>query len=563
MNVSLQEQDHLSKISVLGQVDSPDEWQELIAACARCTAGPDACEIYFFDAYTLPGEVIEALAAHVRAGHKLKLYACESFLVHSLARLGLSVHPLPGHARQPGLNEVAALAIGGSAESLSRILYIVERLPVGQVAIFIVQHILEDQRNLLDDLLRVRTEYEVVMPTQLMPVRPGTIYIAPPGHHMKVANGLVYLTRDRKVQFARPAINLLFQSVAAEYGNRAVGVLLCGYGQDGVEGCAEMRRKEGCVLVEEGDECDNAQVLPDAARTAGAYDYLLDVRGLACFLGCLIGGRTSQPSPDLLELFLEALHSRYGYDFRGYQHGTLERRVDKLIRLMGERDFFDFQREVLTDATAFQHFFMEMSINVTSFFRHPEQFRLLREEVLPYLETFPLIKIWSAGCATGEEAYSLAFLMDELGILDKTYLFATDMNPHVLRQAEAGLFPVSCLNESRENCRQVGCKRGFDDFVENVEGMYLRVPERIRRRILFHHHSLVHDGVFNEFQLIVCRNVLIYFAPPLQQKVMERFANSLHRDGFLMLGPSESLDTGEGGRWFAAYRGKLKVYRWR
>lgn len=563
MNVSIQEQDRLSKISVLGQVEAADEWQELITLCAQSAAKAHACEVYFFDAYTLPGEVVEALAAHIRSGAKLKLYACESFLVHSLARLGLPVLPIPGHARQASLKKLNALAIGGSADSLSRILHIVEHLPVGQVAVFIVQHILEDQRNLLDELLRVRTEYEVVMPTHLMPIRPGTIYIAPPGHHMKVANGLVYLTRDRKEQYARPAINLLFQSVAAEYGSGAVGVLLCGFGQDGVAGCTEIRRREGCVLVEEGEECDVARVLPEAARMAGAYDYLLDLRGLTCFLASLISGRAPQPDAALLELFLEALHSRYGYDFRGYQQGTVERRVDKLVRLMGERDFFEFQREVLSDPAAFQHFFLEMSINVTSFFRHPDQFRLLREEVLPYLDSFPLIKVWSAGCATGEEAYSLAFLLEELGILDKTYLFATDMNPHVLRQAEAGLFPISCLEESRKNYQLSGGKRRFDDFVENVNDMYLKVPERIRRRILFHHHSLVHDGVFNEFQLIVCRNVLIYFVPALQKKVMERFANSLHRDGFLMLGPSESLATGAGERWFAAFRGDLKAYRWK
>lgn len=563
MNLSIQEQDGLRKISVLGQVESAEEGKEIIAACAPCDAGTQACELYFFDAYTLPGEVTEALAGHVQAGHRIKFHACESFLVHGLARLNLPVMPLPGHGHAVSPRELAALAIGGSAESLSRILHIVEHLPVAPVAVFIVQHVLEDQQNLLDQLLRVRTEYEVVMPTEMMPVRPGTIYVAPPGHHMKVANGLVYLTRDRKVQYARPSINRLFESVAAEYGARATAVLLCGFGQDGVEGCAEIRRQEGCVLLEEAEECDAAQVLPAAVRAAGAYDYLLDVRGLTCFLASLISGRTRQPEPALLDLFLDALNSRYGYDFRGYQHGTLERRVDKLIRLMGERDFFEFQRDVLSDATVFQHFLLEMSINVTSFFRHPEQFRLLREEVLPYLDSFPLIKIWSAGCATGEEAYSLAMLLDELGILEKTYLFATDVNPHVLRQAEAGLFPRGCLKESRENYLAAGGQKKFDDFLEDSSGLYVKVPERIRRRILFHHHSLVHDGVFNEFQLIVCRNVLIYFVPALQKKVMERFANSLHRDGYLMLGPSESLGGGQGERWFAPFRAKLHTYRWK
>lgn len=561
MNLSVQEQDNLHRISVLGQLDAAEDGQELLAACTRGTAAGQACEVYFFDAYTLPGPVLEVLAALVHAGHALKLYACESFLVHSLLRLGLPARSLPGHAHQDKLVDIQAIAIGGSADSLARILHIVERLPAGPVSLFIVQHILEDQKNLLDQLLRVRTDYEVVMPTHLMPIRPGTIYVAPPGHHMKVANGLVYLTRDRKEQYARPSINVLFRSIAAEYGPRALGVLLCGYGQDGVEGCAEIRSHGGCVLLEEGEECDAARVLPDAARHAGAYDHELDVRGLACFLASLVAGRSAEPSPALLDLFLEALHSHYGYDFRGYQHGTLERRVDKLIRLLNERDFFEFQREVLTDPSAFQHFFMEMSVNVTSFFRHPEQFRLLREEVLPYLASFPLIKIWSAGCASGEEAYSLAFLLDEMGLLEKSYLFATDMNPHVLKQAEAGLFPLAGLAESRENYRHSGGDGQIETFLENRNGMFLRVPERLRRRVLFHHHSLVHDGVFNEFQLILCRNVLIYFSPVLQKKVLERFANSLHQDGFLMLGPSEAPHAAT--NWFAPFRKQLHTYRWK
>ena len=562
MNVTTQEQDKLGKISVLGQVASAEDARDLLAACARCCEAGRACEVYFFDAYTLPGTVIEALAAQQRAGHKLKLYAYENFLAHGLARLGLPVLSVPGQPQRTAVQEVAAVAIGGSAESLARILHLVEHLPMADVAVFVVQHVSEDQQNLLDRLLRVRTDYEVVMPTHLLPVRAGTLYVAPPGHHMKVANGLVYLTRDRKEQFARPSINRLFESVAAEYGKRALAILLCGFGRDGVAGCAEIRRAGGCVLVEEGEECEAARVLPEAAKQAGAYDYLLDLRGLTCFLASVIAGRTPHPAPVLLDLFLAALHSRYGYDFRDYQHGTLERRVDKLTRLMGERDFFEFQREVLADPAVFERFFMEVSINVSSFFRHPQQFRLFREEMLPYLDSFPLIKIWSAGCASGEEAYSLAFLLDELGILDKTYLFATDVNPHVLRQAEAGLFPLSALEESRENYRQSGGLRRFDDFVENVGGQYLKVPERIRSRILFHHHSLGHDGVFNEFQLIVCRNVLIYFAPALQQKVMERFANSLHRDGFLTLGPSETLGIGGGERWFTVYREDLHTYRW-
>ncbi|CAK0751596.1 chemotaxis protein methyltransferase CheR [Gammaproteobacteria bacterium] len=585
MTISVSDQPGVRKISVLGTVESEKDAREIVTAC---TAAAFRCEVSFFDARTLPAEVIAGLAALIQVGRPLKIYTYEVFLMHALARLGLPVIQVEYREACPRLGEITALVIGGSAESLAPLLHIIEHLPVSPLTIFIVQHIPEDQENILDRLLRVRTGYTVVMPTHLMPVRPGTLYIAPPGHHLKVANGRVYLTRDPKVQFARPSLDVLFETVAAEYGKQALAVLLCGFGQDGVEGSAAIRHHGGWVVVEDNAECHGASLLPDSAKASGACDYVLDLAGLTCFLASLVVGRavprrenagngfpSNQPTlplpteknletdGKLIGLFLEAVNSRYGYDFRNYQKGTVERRINKLVSLLGVTDFFALQLEILSDPAAFELFFTEMSVAVTEFFRHPEQFYRLREEIFPYLDSFPLVKIWSAGCATGEEVYSLAILLDELGMLEKSTLFATDMNPYVLRQAEAGFFPRASLETGRANYLRTGGKESFDAYLEDCDDLFLKVSPRLQRRILFHRHSLVHDGVFNEFQLILCRNVLIYFKSELQHEVLERFARSLHRDGFLMLGPSESLTPGAGERFFTNYHREQHIYRYR
>jgi chemotaxis protein methyltransferase CheR len=508
----------------------------------------------------LPGVVVEKLALLTRHRKGLKIYAYHTFLIHFLLRLSIPAIHVPSQSLRAASPETSAVVLGGSAESLDKILHIIANLPVADVSVFIVQHILEESENHLDKLLKVRTDYEVIMPQHLMPINKGTIYIAPPGHHMKVSNGLIYLTRDQKVKLARPSIDVLFNSITREYGDHAIGALLCGYGEDGIEGIRALKNAGGVILLESPEECRDASILPTKARKSGQYENVLGLRALTCFLASAVAGRKREIDRHLINLFLEAVFDIYGYDFRGYQQGTIERRIDKLIGMLNLKNFFEFQREIFSDPSAFERFFVEISINVSSFFRHPKQFRLLREEILPYLDSFPFLKIWSAGCATGEEVYSLAFLLDEMGMLEKTQLFATDINRYVLDQAKTGLFPLNSLAESRENYLKAGGKRSFDSFIEN-EGLFIKVPERYCHRILFHHHSLAHDGVFNEFQLILCRNVLIYFDPPLHQKVMGRFAKSLHRDGCLVLGPNESLGSGDWGSYFATYTQNQHIYR--
>ncbi|MQA37091.1 chemotaxis protein CheB [Rugamonas aquatica] len=557
MSVAAQEQGGKWRIAVLGR--------ELEADGDRLAAALDApaeqeIELIFYDADQLPRAILDLLAARLERGGLLKIVAYHVLLARSLMRLSLPVrHVAPQPVRAAAVR-CRALALCGSAESLDKILHLVGHLPLADVAVFVVQHVDENQQNLLDQLLKTRTNYLVVMPQQLMPVKPGTIHVAPPGYHMKVAHGLVYLTRDRKVQYSRPSIDLLLESMAYEYGEAALAVVLCGYGCDGVDGCAALRAAGASVLVEDGAECGDARVMPDAVHVAGHADHVLALAPLTSVVAATVAGPDAAPEGKLLNLFLDALAQQYGHDFRHYQRASLQRRIQLLMGQCGHAGFDQFQRALLSDAALFERLEAELPVGVTSFFRHPAQLRQLREDVLPYLASFPLIKLWSAGCSSGEEAYSLAIMLEELGLLERSHLFATDMNPYLLDQAKSGLFPAGSLALNRSQYQASGGRGGFDDYLSPGR-RFLEIVPRLCQKVLFHRHSLTGDGSFNEFQLIVCRNVLIYFDVELQRQVLQRFARSLHVDGFLVLGPQDGLNLVALEQGFVPHPGGNYVYR--
>lgn len=532
----------ICQLRLLGALDVPGSLDQALEAL--CIAAPgQSLELLVYDADLLPLVLIEALTDALERGVNVRVQAYHPLLTHQLTRLSLPVFAVPSQPPRARLDDCQALVLGGSANSLDQLLAIIEALPKSEACIFIVQHLAEDQPNLLDKLLKVRTQYRVLMPQHLVQIQPGTIYIAPPGYHMKLANGLVYLTRDPKVEFARPSVDVLFESVAAEYGPRALAILLCGYGQDGTAGCAAIRRAGGLVFTQDSRDCDGADPMPTNARKAGHSDKELMLPSLISLAAAALSPREATAKAPLLELFLKALHGCSGYDYRRYHRQSIERRITTLIKQYGYPSFFDYQRAIFGNAQEIQLLLTELSIKVTEFFRHPEQFALLRHEILPYLDSFPLIKVWSAGCATGEEAYSLAILLDELGLAKKSRLFATDINPYALELAQSGLFPRQVLAQSQANYA-----RTIEDKAEATlgrylidQGLYLEAAPRLKDRLLFHHHALGQDGVFNEFELILCRNVMIYFDTEMQRQVLKLFAQSLHREGFLMLGPSDGL----------------------
>ncbi|WP_222612349.1 CheR family methyltransferase [Undibacterium flavidum] len=545
----------------------------------------EALQIEFYDADTLPNDIISMLALCLERSIALKIISYRGLLSHSLMRLGFTVNQVQTKHHHASLHTCRAIAIGGSANSLDKILHIIEHLPPSPMVIFIAQHVAEDEINLLDQLLRVRTDYQVCMPQHMCAIVPGTIYVAPPAHHMKIAHGYVYLTRDQKIRFARPSLDVLFESVAQEYGQHCLAILLCGFGDDGVAGCLTVKTKDACVIIENPSECGIANVLPETAQKTDNFDHIFKHHAITSLVASLVSSLAASPvnssaagpvtSPtaleptqaleqginrELIDLFLEALWDEYGYDLRGYQRDSLERRLLNLMHRFHLPHFCDFQRAIFSDFAQFMRLVAEISVGVTEFFRHPEQLKIIREQALPYLQSFPVIKIWSAGCATGEEAYSIAILLEELGLSSKSRLFATDINHYFLELAKAGLYSLTALESAQKNYHLSGGQHHFEQFVDNKK-RYLQMRSDLCEVPLFYPHSLVNGGIFNEFQMIICRNVLIYFDAAMQAKILQQFARSLHRDGLLVLGPQDGLRHVALENGFTPYRDSIDIYR--
>jgi chemotaxis protein methyltransferase CheR len=241
-----------------------------------------------------------------------------------------------------------------------------------------------------------------------------------------------------------------------------------------------------------------------------------------------------------IDLLLEAIQRRYGYDFRGYALASLRRRLWHRAYGEGLQTLSGLQERVLHDPTCMDRLLRDLSINVTEMFRDPSFHRALRERVFPLLRTHPFIRIWNAGCSTGEEIYSLAIALREEGLLDRTRIYATDIDDAVLERARAGVFALDRMQRYTENYLRAG---GTDEFSSyySAAGDSARFDPSLAAGIVFAQHNLVTDGSFNEFQLIVCRNVLIYFGPKLQEAVLGLFGASLSRFGILALGRKESI----------------------
>ncbi|MFL5561835.1 MAG: CheR family methyltransferase [Gemmatimonadaceae bacterium] len=241
-----------------------------------------------------------------------------------------------------------------------------------------------------------------------------------------------------------------------------------------------------------------------------------------------------------IELLLEAIFRHYGFDFRSYAFSSIRRRIWKRINAEELPNVTSLQERVLHDPQVMERLLLDLSINVTAMYRDPGFYRAFREQVVPLLRTYPFIRVWHAGCSTGEEVYSMAILLEEEGLLGKSRLYATDINEVVLQQARAGIFPLERMQEYTENYIKAGGKRAFSEYyVAKYDGALFNPS--LTEHVVFSQHNLVTDRSFSEFNVILCRNVLIYFDRSLQAKVHRLFYDSLVNFGILGLGGKESL----------------------
>jgi len=272
------------------------------------------------------------------------------------------------------------------------------------------------------------------------------------------------------------------------------------------------------------------------------------------------GGVSEELEALEVELLLEAIARRYDFDFRQYAMASLKRRLWRRAEAEGLPTLTALQERVLHDRACMERLLLDLSINVTAMFRDPSFWLALRQRVVPTLRTYPFLRIWVAGCSTGEEAYSLAIILEEAGLYDRTRIYATDLNSAVLASAEQGVLPLRSMRDYTENYGKAGGTEGLSKYYTAAyDGARLR--PRLLRNIVFAQHNLVSDRSFNEFNVVICRNVLIYFGRELQGKVHTLFHQSLATFGVLGLGQKESLRFSPQSAHYQELDAAHKLYR--
>jgi chemotaxis protein methyltransferase CheR len=261
-----------------------------------------------------------------------------------------------------------------------------------------------------------------------------------------------------------------------------------------------------------------------------------------------------------IDLLLEAIFKRHGYDFRNYARASLMRRLHYVRQKVGLERLSNMIPLILYDTSFTNQLLLDLSVTVTEMFRDPEFFLELRNKVIPLLRTYPFVKIWHAGCATGEEVYSMAILLEEEGFYDRVQIYATDINQESLNIAEEGIYPVENIRKFTANYQKSGGKSSFSDYYHAKYEMG-KMNESLKRNIVFSQHNLATDHAFGDMHIIICRNVLIYFDKQLQNHVYHLFNSSLITRGFLCIGSKESIEFSDIRHQFEAISAKWRIFR--
>lgn len=269
----------------------------------------------------------------------------------------------------------------------------------------------------------------------------------------------------------------------------------------------------------------------------------------------------AEPVEDIeIQLLLEALYLRYHYDFRHYARASIKRRLRQAHDQLGFATFSAMQERLLHSEAMVGRLLDYLTVQVSEMFRDPTYFRALREHVVPHLRTYPSLKIWIAGCSHGEEVHSFAIMLHEEGLLERTIIYATDINPAALEIARSGVYSLDRLATFTRNHQQAGGKTSLADYYTTAYGRAV-FDKRLRAQVVFSDHSLVSDEVFTECQLVSCRNVMIYFDRPLQDRAIGLFRDSLTRRGFLGLGSKETLRFSSHADAFTSFVREEKIYQ--
>lgn len=261
-----------------------------------------------------------------------------------------------------------------------------------------------------------------------------------------------------------------------------------------------------------------------------------------------------------VKLLLETIYEKYSYDFRGYAMTSVHRRIHSAMNKFEIKTVSRLQERILHDEKFFSELLQYLTVPTSEMFRDPAYFLAIREKVVPILKTYPSVKVWIAGCSTGEEVYSMAILFKEEGLFDRVLIYATDINPSSLKKAEQGILPIDRVKEFSSNYLKSGGKASFSDYFTANYGSII-MDRNLRKNVVFADHSLATDQVFSEVQFVSCRNVLIYFEKELQDRALKLFADSLSRKAFLGLGSKESIRFSTVSPYFSEFSKDERIYQ--
>ncbi|MEM7202364.1 MAG: chemotaxis protein CheB [Planctomycetota bacterium] len=449
---------------------------------------------------------------------------------------GLPSHHRPSHV----------IALGASAGGLASVQGFFEAMPMGTgLAFVLIQHLSPDHKSLMKEILSRHTKLQVDVARDGQSVESDSVYLIPPAKTLAIRDGVLFLMERDDRQGRSNPIDLFFESLAHDFGDRAIGVIFSGTGSDGTQGIRAIKHYGGLVMVQDSSAAFDG--MPRSAIGTGLADFVLPPdmmpRRLLRYVGCSrtpILQASDESNLQMLERILAAVAEKTAVDLTRYKPQSLAPRIEKRMRVQSVENLDDYYALLQSSANEAHALMHELLIGVTLFFRDPGAFEALRREVLPVmfesLDEHSVLRVWVPACSTGEEAYSLAMVIDEFlsrsAGSQQFKIFATDLDDRAIRHASAGFY-------ARTIDAQLTQQQLLRYFAREGDGY--RVTSRIRDRVVFAKHNVVNDPAFTRIDLLSCRNMLTYLQSDLQDKVLANLCYSLRAQGFLMLGATEAL----------------------
>lgn len=463
--------------------------------------------------------------------------------------------------------EFPIVGIGASAGGLTAFENFFSAIPDDTnhgVAFVVIQHLDPTHQSMLTDLIGRYTRMPVYEVKDGMVVQPNCVYVIPPNSDMILEYGTLQLQEPAKPRGLHLPINLFLRSLALSNLELSIGIILSGTGEDGTLGARAIKDAGGMVMVQSPESSEYDGMLKSAIA-AGVADYILPPAEMPAQLIAYVNqvfGKRPHVAPkveDAMKRIFNLIRTKTGHDFSDYRQNTINRRIERRMAITNVNSLNDYVRNLEQNPAEVDALFQDLLIGVTSFFRNPTAFEAFQEKVIPNLFTGKhpdsTIRIWVPGCSTGEEAYSIGILLKEqMEMLKKNFkvqIFATDIDSRAILKARSGVYPSTIsIDISPERLNRF--------FIQDSNGNY-RIQKFIRDMIVFSEHNIIKDPPFSKLALLSCRNVLIYMERKLQKKLIPLFHYSLDKDGFLFLGPSETL--GEFENLFETLDRKSKIFR--